>query len=168
MTSGPAPWQVHGPGSAWLGHLRARWNETDHLGHINNAVYLTWMEQVAVDHAQAVGYGTERLPTVDGVFIARRHEIDYLRPAFGGDRVLVVTWPESISGARAFRRYQIFRLDPSGPWPALDRLVSADSYPNPDGELLVTARTEWAYVDRGTGRPRRVPPELVEAFTAVP
>jgi acyl-CoA thioester hydrolase len=152
------------PRSVWL-HVRVRYHELDPLGHVNNAVYLTWLEQAAIEHAEAAGWGAAVLAGLGGAFVARRHEIDYLRPAVAGDVLRVTTWAEALDGARALRVYEIARLGtfaPGEPLPA-DGLADPEAVP-PAGEVIVRARTVWAYVDLATGRPRRVPVGLREGF----
>jgi acyl-CoA thioesterase FadM len=62
--------------------VRVRFHECDPLGHVNNAVYLNYLEQAAIDHALLVGWSQQRLEReAGGVFVARRHELDYLKPA---------------------------------------------------------------------------------------
>src|SRR5215218_6452933 len=73
------------PRSGFLAHFRVRYHEMDALGHVNNAVYLHYLEQAAIEHSSALGFTSELLERLGGLFIARRHEIDYLRPAVVGD-----------------------------------------------------------------------------------
>lgn len=151
--------------SAFLLTVRVRFHEIDPLGHVNNAVYLNYLEEAAIDHATAAGWPATRLREHGGVFIARRHEIDYLRPANEGDLLQVRTWPEAMSGARALRAYEIVRLDRTpGAWQVNGLVDAADLDPAPRDALLVRARTEWAFVDVTTGRPRRIPAELRDDF----
>jgi acyl-CoA thioester hydrolase len=161
-----APWHASRAAHVYLAHFRVRFSEVDPLGHVNNAIYLTYLEQAAIDHAAAAGFDVERLRALGGVFIARRHEIDYLRPAVDGDWLRVTTWPVDLHGARAERAYEIARLttaDLGGGWP-VDGLHATAAAPRAGGEVLVRARTEWAYVDASSGRPRRIPAELIAAF----
>lgn len=115
----------------------------DELGHVNNAVWVQWVQQVAVAHWEAVADPAHR----DSYFwVVVRHEIDYLRPAFEGDRIIARTWVgEAPKGARFDRHVEL-----SGP----------------DGKLCVRARTDWAILDRSTGRPVRVPAQVVAPFVA--
>jgi acyl-CoA thioester hydrolase len=170
MATSTAPWRQSHARHVYLAHFRVRFNEVDPLGHVNNAVYLTYLEQTAIDHAAAAGYGAEPLRELGGVFIARRHEIDYLRPAFEDDWLRVTTWPADLIGARAIRRYEIARLTPDelAVGPPTDGRQPAAAVSVPAGDLILTARTEWAYVDVATGRPRRVPAEVVTAFLISP
>lgn len=146
-------------------YLKVRYYEMDALGHVNNAVYLHYLEQAAIEHAAAAGYPDERTRELGGYWLVRKHEIEYLRPAAAGDVLQVVTWAVEFKGARAFRDYAIYRLggesDGLGGLPA-DGFLALDEVP--DGEPLVRARTLWVWADRATGRPRRIPPELHPAF----
>ena len=66
--------------------LEVRFRDCDPLGHVNNAVYLTYLEQARFAHWRAVwGFNFEGLPSnAPGVILARA-EIDYRRPARYGD-----------------------------------------------------------------------------------
>ncbi|MGH2533169.1 MAG: acyl-CoA thioesterase, partial [Thermomicrobiales bacterium] len=147
-------------------HVRVRQHEIDGLGHVNNASYLNYLEQAAIDHAAAAGYDAARLRELGGTFVARRHEIDYLRPAVAGDWLRVTTWPVELGAARAIRAYEIARvtaaeLDADRP---VDGLFPPESVAAPLGAVVVRARTLWAYVDVQSGRPRRMPAEIAVAF----
>src|SRR5215218_11320011 len=87
--------------SAFEVYIRVRFHEVDSLGHVNNATYLNYLEQAAIDHAAAAGFSEDALREVGGVFVARRHEIDYLQPAKANDLLRVVTWPVELGAARA-------------------------------------------------------------------
>lgn len=154
------------PRSAFVAHVRVRFNECDPLGHVNNAVYLGYLEQAAIDHAAAARWPASRLKEEFGaVFVARRHEIDFLRPAFENDVLEITTWPESLSGAKAMRAYQIRRIETSPGALPPDRLVDpAQLVSVPRQEIVVTARTAWAFVDPIRGRPVRMPPILIAEF----
>jgi acyl-CoA thioester hydrolase len=113
----------------------------DELGHVNNAVWVQWIQQIAVAHWEAAVEPAHR----DSYFwVVVRHEIDYLRSAREGDRITARTWVgEAPQGAR------------------FDRLVE---FTGADGRTCVRARTVWAIIDRASGRPIRVPPEVVAPF----
>jgi acyl-CoA thioester hydrolase len=124
--------------------LTAERDDIDALGHVNNAVYVKWMERAAFAHSVAVGYDAAAYERLGTTFVVRRHEIDYLAPAFAGDRIVDVTWPCEMERFTALRRHQIVRLA--------------------DGLTLARAVTTWIYLDTRSGRPRRIPPEMVAAF----
>ena len=157
-SSVPSP-TVHG----YAAHFRVRHHEMDALGHVNNAVYLNYLEQAGIEHSAALGYGRARLRELGGLFIARRHEIEYLRPALGGDLLRVVTWIAEQRGAQAVREYLLTRLEQPerGRVPADHFLPPGFALPAP---ILVQARTHWVWVGVEDGRPRRPPPELRAAF----
>jgi acyl-CoA thioester hydrolase len=115
----------------------------DRHGHVNNVEYVRWMNDAAVAHAQARGW-TAATEAEGAVWVARAHRIEYLRPAFAGDRVRVLTWVADVRGATSLRRYRIERVG--------------------DNTVLAEAETDFALVDARTGRPRRIPAHLKAAF----
>ena len=150
------------PPHGFAAHFRVRHHEMDALGHVNNAVYLNYLEQAGIEHSAALGYDGERLRELGGLFIARRHEIDYLRPAIAGDSLVVVTWIAEQRGAQAVREYVLARIEHhEGALPA-DHFL-APGFPLPETPL-VRARTHWVWVGATDGRPRKPPPELRAAF----
>jgi acyl-CoA thioester hydrolase len=153
------------PKSGYVGYFRVRFNECDPLGHVNNAVYLNYLEQTAIDHAAIVGWSSAELQREAGaVFVARRHEIEYLRPATEGTLLQVRTWPGEMSGARGNRHYEIGRVD-GDPTALVDRLLTpAELGPLPRAQLIVRAKTEWAFMNVTTGRPTRIPACVVQDF----
>ncbi|HKU93024.1 MAG TPA: acyl-CoA thioesterase [Sphingomicrobium sp.] len=123
--------------------LIARPEHIDVLGHVNNAVWVQWMEQVAVAHWDAVADPVHR----DAYFwVVVRHEIDYLRAALEGDRIAARTWVGDAPKGARFDRYMEFAAE--------------------DGKACVRARSWWAIIDKAAGRPIRVPPEVVAPFLA--
>jgi len=119
----------------------ARPEHIDELGHVNNAVWVKWMEELAVAHWDAVADAAHKHAYF---WVIVRHEIDYLRAAVEGDRVTGRTWVgEAPKGAR------------------FDRLME---FTGNDGRPCVRARTFWAIIDKASGRPIRVPGEVVAPF----
>ena len=119
----------------------ARPEHIDELGHVNNAVWVQWIQQVAVAHWEAVAEPKHK----DAYFwVVVRHEIDYLRPAHEGDAVTARTWvADAPQGAR------------------FDRFVE---FTGADGKTCVRAKTQWAIIDKALARPIRVPPEVIAPF----
>ena len=119
----------------------ARPEHIDELGHVNNAVWVQWIQQVAVAHWEAVAEPKHK----DAYFwVVVRHEIDYLRPAHEGDAVTARTWvADAPEGAR------------------FDRFVE---FTGADGKTSVRAKTQWAIIDKALARPIRVPPEVIAPF----
>jgi acyl-CoA thioester hydrolase len=162
--AGIPPWREMRARHVFVAYFRVRHHELDSLGHVNNATYLNYLEQAAIDHAAAAGFSEDALREIGGVFVARRHEIDYLQPAKANDLLRVVTWPVELGAARAIRAYEIRRL----PAQSLDvPLLDGIRDPNDvdiEGDLIAQAQTVWAFVDTETGRPRRMPREIVAEF----
>src|SRR5215213_9901286 len=143
--------------------FRVRFHEVDALGHVNNAAYLNYLEQAAIDHATFLGLDLPRLQEFGGVFVARRHEIVFLKPTFAGDLLRVVTWLEEPRGARVNRQYLVFRE----PGRAADMSVrgrpAAWSDTPADDALAVRGTTEWVFANN-QGHPRRIPIEVARLF----
>ena len=118
--------------------------ELDSNGHVNNAVYLGYAEELATLHAERLGFGRAWAQANGGLWVVRRHEITYLLPAGYGDELELETQVEEMRGARAVRRTTM-------------RLL-------PGGRPAVEMRTEWVWVRASDGRPQRLPDALLAAF----
>jgi acyl-CoA thioester hydrolase len=119
----------------------------DENGHANNVMYVQWMQDAAVRHYEAMG-GTNPTQTIGATWVVRSHKIEYLSPAFAGERIKVLTWVVTMRRVRSLRRYHFLRVE--------------------DGQLLVRGETDWVFVDANTGRPRAVPSNIISLFTLVP
>jgi acyl-CoA thioester hydrolase len=117
------------------------------LRHANNEVYLSWMNQAAVAHSAAWGWPVSAYIQLGQGWVVRRHEIEYLRPAGPGSTVVVRTWVRTMDKASSWRAYMV--QDESG------RTVFA------------RGQTLWAWINYETGRPCRIPPEVLAAFPLV-
>lgn len=146
--------------AAWF---RVRFHEVDALGHVNNASYLNYIEQAAIDHATHLGLDLPRLEALGGVFVAHRHEIVFHRPAYAGALLRVETWLDPPSGARVMRNYRIYEEADLPPGSERSGRPIVATSPAAGGELVVSATTEWVFASP-TGRPRRIPPEVVALF----
>lgn len=113
----------------------------DGMGHVNNAVWVQWMEAIATAHWGAVAAPEHQARYA---WVVTRHEIDYRGNVGPGETVLAETFiPEGPNGARFDRRVD-FR--------------------NADAKVIVSARTTWAMVEIATGRLCRVPTEVAAPF----
>jgi len=142
--------------------VRVRFNEVDSLGHVNNAVYLVYLEQAAIDHAVAAGLGVDRLAAFGGAFLAYRHEIVYLRPAYAGDVLRILTWLGEPQGARVTRHYVIVK-DEELPTPLVFGQLRRGSDVAVGEAKVVRSSTDWVFAN-GRGRPQRIPPDLMRLF----
>ena len=116
-------------------------DDIDELGHVNNAVWVRWIQDIAVAHWQAVA-PAEHIDAY--VWVVTRHAIDYRGNVAAGETVTGETWvPEPPKGARFDRHV---------------RFVGAD------GRVKVEAVTTWALLERATGRLLRVRPDIAAPF----
>ena len=127
--------------SSYTTQITAQPADIDILGHVNNAVWVQWMEQVATEHWT---HDADPAHVEAYVWVVTRHEIDYRGNVAEGETVTARTWiPDVPRGAR------------------FDRLIE---FSGPDGKVKVTARSTWAIVDKSTGRIMRVPLEVAANF----
>lgn len=118
--------------------------DIDENGHVNNIVYVRWLQEVATAHWFAVAPAED---VARFFWVISRHEVDYLRASFPGEALVAETWGENPRGAR-FDRCTRIR--------------------GPDGAPRVTARTTWVLMDRALQRPARVPKAMMALFGGAP
>src|SRR5699024_5195321 len=141
----PVPWDVAAP---HVVDMTVQCDHIDHMGHVNNAVYLQFMEQTAWAHTRALGLTWASYQELDAACVVRRHELDYLAAAFAGDQVQVATWISGNDGRlNLWRGYQIRRVD--------------------DGKMLLRGHTHFVCVRLSNGRPRRMPQAFIDAYQPV-
>ena len=112
--------------------------------HVNNAEYVRFIDRIAERATDAAGFTRARMLADDRMWFVARHEIDYRGEAFAGDELVAATWLRSWTRTTVVREVRIAR--PS------------------DARLICAASTRWAFVDLGTRRPARIPPEMRAAF----
>lgn len=117
--------------------LRVGEPSIDGNGHVNNVEYVQWMQDAAIAHATTAGC-TAFTEAAGATWVARSHHIEYLRPAFLGDELVVRTWVVDARRSTSRRCYEFLRQD----------------------TLIARGETEWVYIDAANGRPRRIPPEI--------
>ena len=118
--------------------------DVDELGHVSNVVYVRWIQDVAKAHSASVGFDHERYRALGAVFVVHKHVVEYRAPAYAGDHLTLVTWIEGWSAATSERHTRVVRLA--------------------DQRELARAVTTWALVSLESGKPRRIPAEVVDAF----
>ncbi|MBK9927171.1 MAG: acyl-CoA thioesterase [Anaerolineales bacterium] len=114
----------------------------DENGHVNNVVYIQWMQDIAVEHYTSIGGIDVQGP--DAIWVVREHKVEYFLPAFEGEEIEVRTWVENVRRVRSLRQYEFIR--------------------KADGKVLVKGETDWVFVDVKTGSPRAVPDTVTEVF----
>jgi len=116
--------------------------DIDELNHVNNTVYLRWIQDVATAHWKSLA-SAEAQAGIGWVVV--RHEIDYKMPANLGDQILLRTWVGAASRLKFERFTEIRRKS--------------------DNQLLSQARTLWVPIDWKTGKPTRVPGDVRARFS---
>jgi len=119
--------------------------DIDAQNHANNVRVVDWMNTAAVEHSNELGFDVPRYQEIGGIFVVRRHEIDYISPSFEGERLRAYTWPVApIRRCLAQRRHVIVRLA--------------------DGAVIARGLNHWVFVDTERGRPMTMPPVILETF----
>ena len=119
----------------------------DGNGHVNNVVFVQWMQDVATQHFESLA-GADAMKSAGAMWVARSHTIEYFAPAFVGDRIQVTTWVASFSRVRSLRHYEFVRAS--------------------DGKLLVKSQTDWVFVRASDGRPCSIPEAIKRVFGPLP
>ncbi len=116
-------------------------DDIDELGHVNNAVWVKWIQDVAVAHWDAVAPAEHRAAYI---WVVTRHEIDYRGNVKAGESVIAETWVEEAPRGARFDRHMRFT--------------------GADGRVRVEAKTTWALLDRESGRLMRVRDDIAAPF----
>jgi acyl-CoA thioester hydrolase len=125
--------------------LHVQPEDIDAYEHVNNAVYLTWLDRAAWSHSAALGVPLEQCVALRRGMAAQRIEIDYLRAAVRGDLIQAATWIVAADGRlRAERRFQIRR--------------------GSDGATLARARVDYVCINLDSGRAVRMPEMFARAY----
>ncbi|MFM7058172.1 MAG: acyl-CoA thioesterase [Planctomycetota bacterium] len=122
--------------------VSAQTDDADLVGHVNNVVYLRWLQDAAIAHSTAQGWSSAAYVSHGSGWVARSHLIEYLGPAFPGDELIIRTWVADLKRVTSRRRYVIFR----------------------SGQPVVRAETQWAFVSFSTLQPCRIPSVVASAF----
>lgn len=119
--------------------------DIDGLQHTNNAVYVSWCEQVAWAHSSALGLDLDSYRRLDRAMAITHSEYQYLQASREGEALVAGTWIVSWDGRLTMqRRFQIMRVA--------------------DGATLLRAAVRFVCIELSSGRPRRMPPEFVEGY----
>ena len=112
--------------------------DIDELNHVNNIVYLRYVQDAAIGHWETVPQ--EIASQI--IWMARRHEIDYLKQAFLGEELVAKTWVDDFVGVKSIRHCEIMRGE----------------------DILARSVTHWISLDAQTLRPKRITEEIVMQF----
>ena len=117
----------------------------DDNGHVGNIEFLRWMLDAATAQTHATG-GAQATRNANAAWVVRSHHIEYLRPAFVSENLVVYTWISNLGHLRSLRKYKIVRNE----------------------TVLAKGETDWVLIDANTGRPRTIPEEISNCFQILP
>ena len=116
--------------------------DIDRQNHVNNTVYVRWIQEVATAHWNAYA----PMPARDAIgWVVLRHEVDYKSPACLDDEIVLRTWVGQATRVTFERFVEVLRQG--------------------DRQLFARARTQWVPINPVTGKPTRVPPEIRARFS---
>jgi len=123
--------------------------DIDAYGHVNNSVYLRWLDETAWAHSTALGVSPEHCVTTRRGMVVWRSQLHYQAPAFDGDPLEIATWLVfEDARLRVDRRFQIWRPE--------------------DDRTLLRGLIHYVCADLDSGRPKRMPLEFVERYRPLP
>lgn len=121
--------------------LKVQESDIDEMGHVNNVVYLRWVQEVAQAHWKSAPQHLQE----QYAWVVLRHEIDYRHPALPNDSIIGHTWIGEHNGAKVERFVNLYKAS--------------------NNKLLAESKTTWCLLSAENHRPRRIDEELVQAFS---
>ncbi len=91
---------------------------------------------------------TEATKAVGATWVVRTHRIKYLRPAFAGEKSVVLTWVSNLRRVLSLRKYKVVRME--------------------DKAVLAEGETDWVFVNTATGKLRSIPKDILSVFEVLP
>jgi acyl-CoA thioester hydrolase len=116
-------------------------HDIDHMGHVNNSVYLKWVQDAVVRYWQAVAPSDA---VGKHLWVALKHEITYRKPTFLDDQVVAEVMAEKVEGARAFFTTMVKRGE----------------------DVLAEVKSCWCCLDSSTQRPTRLAGDVISRFVS--
>jgi len=124
--------------------LKVQPEHIDRFGHVNNVVYVQWMQDVASAHIEQLGLGLNEYLQLKHAMVAVEHHVQYRKAAFEGDELILRTWLSDLNALYSFRQYAFYRPQ--------------------DQNVLFTGSTQWACIEIASGRPKRMSPSFIQAY----
>lgn len=120
------------------------WRDIDSVQHVNNAVYLEYCDECGFQAVAAHGWSVQRMLSCGFVILVRKNQIQYRQPAKLDDELEISTWVSDVRRSTAVRHYHIRRCR--------------------DNALLAEVHALGVWVELQSGRPARIPPQMLEDF----
>jgi acyl-CoA thioester hydrolase len=135
--------------SAFTGMHRVAADEIDEYEHVNNTVYLQWLDRIAWAHSAELGLPLDRCLSLRRGMAVRHTRVDYLDAALVDESLLIATWLVACDGRlRCTRRFEIVR--------------------EADGKRVLDAEIEYFCLNLDSGKPTRFPQEFTARYTVLP
>ncbi len=119
----------------------------DLLGHVNNVLYVHWMQDVATAHIEQLGLGLAQYLQLKHAMVAVEHHVQYRKAAFEGEDIILRTWLDDLNTLYSFRQYVFYRPK--------------------DQSILFVGQTKWACIEIESGRPKRMSPSFTQAYQPI-
>lgn len=119
----------------------------DLLGHVNNVLYVQWMQDVATAHIEQLGLGLAQYLQLKHAMVAVEHHVQYRKAAFEGEDIILRTWLDDLNTLYSFRQYAFYRPK--------------------DQSILFVGQTKWACIEIESGRPKRMSPSFTQAYQPI-
>jgi acyl-CoA thioester hydrolase len=132
------------PSSAFHTGRRVEWRDLDLAGHVNNAVYLAYIEECAAQAWSDCGWPPSRMKAQGVALVGKRHRIEYRQPAVLDDELEIATWQSDVLRTSVVRHCTMTRVS--------------------DGALVARARTLQEWVNRETGQPIPIPDTMLDTL----
>ena len=126
---------------AYSSEIKIPASAIDELQHVNNVVYLEWVQKISAEHWQKTIPEEVRKQMF---WVVLNHNISYENPAFEGEILILKTWVKEMKGVKSVRKVEIRRKR--------------------DEKIIVKAETLWCLIDAKTKRPKRISSEIIKAF----
>ncbi len=128
-------------------NFKVKADAIDENNHVNNVVYIQWMQDVAILHSTFQGWSQKEYFKISAGWVAKSHYIRYRNPAFLNDEIDAYTWISTMSAMVCLRKYKFVRQK--------------------DSKVLAQAETEWVFVNINTGRPLKIFDKVKNSFQTV-
>ncbi len=127
----------------YISKIAVNQSHIDRHNHVNNIVYIGWMQDIATEHSEASGC-TDYVYAQHKAWIIREHNIRYFAPAILGDEVIITTYPAFFEKFKSRRIYEMHRAS--------------------DNKKLVEAWTDWVLFDTVKNRPTIIDDKIKSFF----